>query len=286
MPDPISNPMADPLVELPDVSPTSQLVDIDATVEGAVTVTMNRPERKNAFDAGLISALAEAFEDLQGAEGTRVIFLRGAGGTFSAGADLDWMRAAVEATEHENREDAMALARMLKGLWDLPALTVALVAGGAFGGGVGLAAACDLAIATADARFSFSEVKLGLIPATIAPYVVAAIGPRTARGLFATGRLFDAEEALRIGLVNEIVADAAALEAAKARIAAEMLACAPGAVDAAKRLAADVYARDIDEALLRETARRIAAARVGEEGQEGVRAFLERRKPTWAQTEG
>ena len=281
-PDPISDLAVDPLVELPDVSPTSELVDIDATLEGAVTVTMNRPERKNAFDAGLISALAEAFEDLQGAEGVRVVFLRGAGGTFSAGADLDWMRAAVDASEADNRDDAMALARMLKALWDLPPLTVALVEGAAFGGGVGLAAACDLAIATADARFSFSEVKLGLIPATISPYVVAAIGPRTARALFASGRPFDAETAMRIGLVGEVVGDAAALEAAQARIAAEMIACAPGAIAEAKRLASDVYARDIDDGLLRETARRIAAARVGEEGQEGVRAFLERRKPAWA----
>jgi methylglutaconyl-CoA hydratase len=243
---------------------------------------MNRPARKNAFDADLISALSEAFEDLQGAEGVRVVFLRGAGGTFSAGADLDWTRSAVEATEGENREDAMALARMLKGLWDLPPLTVALVEGAAFGGGVGLAAACDMAIATADARFSFSEVKLGLTPATISPYVVAAIGPRTARALFATGRVFGAEEALRIGLVGEVVANAAALDAAQARIAAEMVACAPGAVADAKKLASDVYARDIDDGLMRETARRIAAARVGEEGQEGVRAFLERRKPGWA----
>jgi methylglutaconyl-CoA hydratase len=285
-PDPISDLAADPLVEMPDVSPTSQLVDIEATPSGVVTVTMNRPKRKNAFDAGLISALAEAFEALQGAEGVRVVFLRGAGGMFSAGADLDWMRAAVEASELENRDDAMALARMLKGLWDLPHLTVALVDGGAFGGGVGLAAACDMAIATRDARFSFSEVRLGLTPATISPYVVAAIGPRRARALFATGRVFSAEEAEAFGLVDEIVADAAGLRAAQARIARGMQACAPGAVGEAKRLVAHVYALDIDEALMRETARRIAAARVGEEGQEGVRAFLARRKPRWADGEG
>lgn len=291
MPDPITtspigNPMADPLVELPDVSPTSELVDLDATVEGAVTVTMNRPAKKNAFDAGLISALDEAFKDLQGAEGVRVIFLRGAGGAFSAGADLDWMRQAVDASEAANREDAMALAVMLKRLWDLPALTVALVEGPAFGGGAGLAAACDMAIAAHDAKFSFSEVKLGLIPATISPYVVAAIGPRAARGLFATGRVFDAGEALRLGLVSEVAADAAALRAAQERIAREIMACAPGAVADAKQLASDVFARDIDHGMLEDTARRIAQARVGEEGQEGVRAFLERRKPRWAQTEG
>jgi methylglutaconyl-CoA hydratase len=286
MADPITNPMADPLVELPDVSPTSQLVALEATPEGAVTVTMCRAAKKNAFDAGLISALDEAFKDLQGAEGVRVIFLRGAGGTFSAGADLDWMRQAVDASEGANREDAMALAVMLKRLWDLPALTVALVEGGAFGGGVGLAAACDMAIATADAQFSFSEVKLGLIPATISPYVVAAIGPRAARGLFATGRVFGAEEAQRLGLVNEVAADAPALLAARAQISRDILACAPGAVADAKQLATDVFARDIDHGMLEDTARRIAQARVGKEGQEGVRAFLERRKPAWAQTEG
>src|SRR5258708_4462161 len=278
----MSNPIADPLVEVPDVSPSTELVRIEATQDGAVTVVMNRPQAKHAFNAPLSSALSEAFETLRGAEGVRVIFLRGAGGTFSAGADLDWMRAAVERTESDNREDAYAMAHMLKQLWDLPALTVALVEGGAFGGGAGMAAACDLAIATADARFSFSEVKLGLIPATVSPYVVAAIGPRAARGLFATGQVFDADHALRIGLVSEIAADAAALAAVEARIAAEMLACAPGAVADAKRLASDVYAQKIDHGLIEETAKRIAQARVGGEGQEGVRAFLEHRKPDWA----
>jgi methylglutaconyl-CoA hydratase len=277
----MSNPIADPLVELPDTSPTSDLVRIEATQAGAVTVVMNRPARKNAFNADLISALAEAFETLRGAEGVRVVFLRGEGGTFSAGADLEWMREAVDRSESDNREDAYAMAHMLKALWDLPALTVALVEGGAFGGGAGMAAACDLAVATADARFSFSEVKLGLIPATISPYVVAAIGPRAARGLFATGQVFDAEHALRIGLIGEVAADAAGLAAAQARIAAEIVACAPGAVAEAKRLASDVYAQKIDRGLMEETAKRIASARVGEEGQEGVRAFLERRKASW-----
>nr|MEA2799624.1 methylglutaconyl-CoA hydratase [Phenylobacterium sp.] len=278
----MSNPIADPLVEVPDVSPSTDLVRIEATVSGAATVIMNRPERKNAFDADLISALSEAFETLRGAEGVRVVFLRGAGGTFSAGADLEWMRAAVERSESDNREDAYAMAHMLKQLWDLPALTVALVEGGAFGGGAGMAAACDLAIATADARFSFSEVKLGLIPATVSPYVVAAIGPRAARGLFATGQTFDAEHALRIGLISEVVADAHALALAKSRIAAGIQACAPGAVADAKQLAFDVYAQDIDHGLMEETAKRIAQARVSGEGREGVRAFLEHRKPDWA----
>ena len=276
------NRIADPLVELPDTSPTSDLVRIEATVEGAATVILNRPQRRNAFDAGLISALSDAFETLHGAEGVRVVFVRGEGGTFSAGADLEWMREAMELTEGDNRADAMAMAVMLKRLWDLPALTVAMVEGAAFGGGAGLAAVCDLAVATRTARFSFSEARLGLIPATVSPYVVAAIGPRAARGLFASGREFDAEEALRIGLITEVVADAAALQEAHDRIVGEALACAPGAMEAAKRLVDDVAGKDIDHGLMEETARRIAAIRVSEEGQEGVRAFLERRRPAWA----
>ncbi|CAN7154164.1 enoyl-CoA hydratase-related protein [Phenylobacterium sp. LjRoot225] len=278
----MTNPIVDPLVEGVDTSPTSDLVRIEATVEGAVTVLLNRPARRNAFDADLISALEEAFRTIAGAEGVRVVFLRGAGGTFCAGGDVEWMRQAADRAEDENREDAFALARMLKELWDLPQLTVALVEGAAFGGGAGLAAACDLAVATADARFAFTEVRLGLVPGTIAPYVVNAIGPRRARALFATGRAFDAAQAERIGLVTEVVADAAALDAAHDRIAEDILACAPGAVADAKRMVAEVAGREIDHGLMDLTARRIAAARAGEEGQEGVRAFLEHRRPSWA----
>jgi len=174
------------------------------------------------------------------------------------------------------------MARMLKALWDLPMLTVALVEGSAFGGGVGLVAACDMAVATAGAKFSFSEVKLGLVPATISPYVVAAIGPRASRALFATGRIFDADYAGRIGLVNEVVADAAALDAAKDRLAAEIMACAPGAVADSKALVDAVVSQPIDEHLMHETAKRIASARVSAEGQEGVRAFLDKRKASWS----
>ncbi len=278
----MSNPISDPLVEAVDTSATSELVRIEATLEGAATVVLNRPARRNAFDADLISAMEEAFRTLQGAEGVRVVFVRGAGGMFSAGADLEWMRAAADRSEGDNREDALAMAVMLKQLWDMPALTVALIEGGAFGGGAGVAAACDLAIATADASFSFSEVRLGLIPATISPYVVQAIGPRAARGLFATGRVFDAAYAEKIGLLTEVVADAAALDAAHDRISTEILACAPEAVAEAKRLVADIHGREIDHGLMEETARRIASIRVGDEGQEGVRAFLERRRPRWA----
>jgi methylglutaconyl-CoA hydratase len=277
------NPIADPLVEGLDTDAQSSLVVVDATPEGLATVTINRAARKNAFNAEVIGALRSAFDTLEGADGVRVVFLTGAGDTFSAGADLEWMRDAADLTETDNREDAMAMALMLKRLHDLPALTVALIDGAAFGGGAGLAAACDLAIATERAKFAFSEVKLGLVAATISPYVVAAIGSRRARGLFATGRAFDAQFAREIGLVDEVVADAAAFAKVRARIGEEMRACAPGAVAESKRLVDHVAGREIDHALMDDTARRIARARMGEEGREGVAAFLARRTPAWAQ---
>ena len=277
------NPIADPFVEVPDTDATSELVSLEATEAGAVTVTLNRADKKNAFNAELIGALRETFETLRDQEAIRVVFLRGAGGTFSAGADLEWMRGAADYTEADNRDDAMQMAIMLKHLYDIPALTVALVEGGGFGGGAGLAAACDMVVAVQDAKFAFSEVKLGLIAATISPYVVAAIGARRARRLFASGEVFDAESAQRFGLVDEVVADTSALAAAKARIAGTQQLCAPGAVAESKRLVVEVSGREIDHGLMSHTARRIAAQRVGEEGQAGVRAFLEGRKAPWAE---
>ncbi|HYG28080.1 MAG TPA: enoyl-CoA hydratase-related protein [Caulobacteraceae bacterium] len=276
----MTNPIADPLVDNVDTDAHSDLVRIEATPEGVATITLNSPQTKNAFDDRVIAALRQAFETMHGAEGVRIVFLRGEGGTFSAGANLEWMARAAELSEADNRDDAMAMAAMLKALWDIPALTVAVVEGGAFGGGAGLAAACDVAIAVDSARFSFSEVRLGLVAATISPYVVRAIGPRHARALFATGRVFDAAHAEKIGLVSEVVA-ASDLEAVKARLASEMMAAAPGAVADSKRLVDDVFGRHVDHGLMETTARRIAARRVSDEGQEGVRAFLARRKPNW-----
>jgi methylglutaconyl-CoA hydratase len=193
------------------------------------------------------------------------------------------MRDAVDFTEDDNRDDAMRMAVMLKHLYDIPALTVALVEGGAFGGGVGLAAACDMAIAVKGARFAFSEVKLGLVAATISPYVVAAIGPRRARRLFSTGEVFSAEQALAFGLVDEVVESADELAAAKQRIAAGILACAPGAVGASKELISHIIGRHLDQALIEHTAKLIAARRVSDEGQAGVRAFLDGQKAPWAE---
>ncbi len=277
----MTNPIAEPFVEVPDTDAVSDLVVMEATVEGVVTVTLNRPDKKNAFNAEIVGALRETFETLRDQEALRVVFLRGAGGAFSAGADLAWMAEAATLTEDDNRQDAMNLALALKHLHDIPALTVALVEGVAFGGGAGLAAACDMAVAVAGTRFAFSEVKLGLIPATISPYVVTAIGPRRARRLFATGEVFDAEYAKQIGLIDEVVADADALHAAMERIAGDIMACAPGAVGDAKRLVDEVVGRHLDHGLLSHTAHRLAARRVGDEGQEGVRAFLARTRPSW-----
>ena len=253
---------------------------VEATPQGVVTVTLNRPQKKNAFDARLISALSDTFQTLAGASGVRVIFIQGARGMFCAGADLDWMAAAAERTEADNRADAMEMAKMFKALWDLPALTVALIEGGAFGGGAGLAAACDVAIATSSSRFSFSEVRLGLIAATISPYVVAAIGPRTARALLATGQVFDATHAERVGLISQCVADADGLTTRRDELIKTMNLCAPGAVADSKALVADIAHRPI-ESVMDETARRIARARVGDEGREGVAAFLSKRQPNW-----
>jgi methylglutaconyl-CoA hydratase len=278
----MSNPIADPLVEVVDSDARSELVLIGSAGDGAVTVTINRPGARNALNGEVIGALREAFESLEGADGVRVVFVTGAAGTFSAGADPAWIGDAADHTEADDRDDAMQMAIMLKHLHDLPALTVALIDGAALGGGAGLAAACDLAIATADASFAFPEVRLGLIAATVSPYVIAAVGSRRARGLFATGRAFDAAFAERIGLIDEIVPDAASLAAARDRIAGDIMACAPDAVAASKRLVDDVAGRRIDHALMADTAHRNARARVGAEGREGVRAFLAGKTPGWA----
>lgn len=275
------NSIAQPLV--PDAAPDANddLVRIDSTVDGVVFVTINRPQKKNAFDATTIAALHEAFETLHGADKVRAVFVRGAGGMFSAGADLGWMRDAADWSESDNRDDALGLARMLKALHDVPALTVALVEGAAMGGGVGIVAACDMAVAVEGARFAFSEVKLGLIPATIAPYVIEAIGARRARQLFLTGNAFDADYAARIGLIDLILPEGSADDFI-GMLTDSLSGNAPGAMGDAKRLVNDIAQHKIDNGLLDDTARRIARARVSPEGQEGVRAFLDKRKPNWA----
>ena len=276
------NAIAHPFVADPAPDANDDLVQIDALPSGVVFVTINRPEKKNAFDAATIAALYEAFETLQGADRVRVVFIRGAGGTFSAGADLNWMRDAADWSESDNRDDAMGLAKMLKALHDVPALTVALVEGAAMGGGAGIVAACDMAVAVEGARFAFSEVKLGLIPATIAPYVIEAVGARRARQLFLTANIFDADYAAHAGLIDMVLPEGSVDEFIS-MLTDSLSANAPGAMGDAKRLVNDVAGEEIDNRLLEETAKRIARARVSAEGQEGVRAFLDKRAPSWAQ---
>ncbi|WP_269221039.1 enoyl-CoA hydratase-related protein [Brevundimonas vesicularis] len=274
------NSIAQPLV--PDAAPDADddLVQIDSTTDGVVFVTINRPAKKNAFDAATIAALHEAFETLHGADRVRAVFIRGAGGTFSAGADLNWMRDAAGWSESDNRDDAMGLAKMLKALHDIPALTVAVVEGNAMGGGAGIVAACDMAVAVEGARFAFSEVKLGLIPATIAPYVIEAVGARRARQLFLTANAFDADYAAHAGLIDLVLPEGSVDEFIS-MLSDSLTNNAPGAMGEAKRLVNDIAHHKIDNGLMDETAKLIARARVSDEGREGVAAFLEKRKASW-----
>ncbi|MFN4091783.1 MAG: enoyl-CoA hydratase-related protein [Brevundimonas sp.] len=277
------NAIAHPLLAGAAPDGNDDLVRIEATAEGVVFVTINRPAKKNAFDAATIAALHEAFVTLHSADNVRTMFIRGAGGTFCAGADLGWMRDAADWSESDNRDDAMGLAKMLKALHDVPALTIAIVEGAAMGGGAGIVAACDMAVAVKGAKFAFSEVKLGLIPATIAPYVVEAVGARKARQLFMTGNLFDADYAAHVGLVDAVLPDADAIDGFVAHLSGTLKACAPGAMGDSKRLVHHVAGHRLDGGLMEDTARRIARARVSTEGQEGVRAFLDKRKAKWAE---
>jgi len=260
-------------------SPDPVLLDVSA--EGIAVVTLNRPEKRNAFDELMIGGLRETFETLKGADHVRAVFLRGAGESFCAGADLDWMQRAATYTQEDNETDALLLARMLQHLHDLPQLTVALVHGAAMGGGAGIVAACDVGVALKDTKFQFSEVRLGLTPATISPFVVAAIGPRWAKALFATGEAFNAAFAERIGLVQYAVDTAEELQAMMEHLSELALAAAPGALADAKDLVGYVAAHRIDDSLAKETAHRIAKRRVSAEGKEGLAAFLARRKPEW-----
>jgi methylglutaconyl-CoA hydratase len=235
---------------------------------GVLRVTMARPERRNAFDASLIAELTGAFADVGDA---RAVVLAGDGPSFSAGADVDWMRSSVELSYDENVADALRLRDMLEGIDSCPAPVVARVQGHALGGGCGLVACCDVAIAERSTQFAFSEVKLGIVPAVISPFALAKIGSSAARRYFVTGERFDAGVALQIGLVHEVVDE---LDAAVDAVLAELLTAGPHAARAAKELARRPHSA-------RETAEQIAAHRTGDEGQEGLRAFLERRSPRW-----
>jgi len=243
-------------------------------------ITLNRPEVHNAFNEALIAELTEAFESLREDEATRVVILQSAGKSFCAGADLNWMGKMVGYSFAENLNDARALARMFEAIDQCPKPVVGRVQGAAMGGGAGLIAVCDVAVAASDAKFAFSEVKLGLIPAVITPYVLRKIGYGHARALFVTGERFDAETALRIGLIQRVVA-AEQLDAAIDAVVQNLLQNGPSAMAAAKMLLHAALVLPPDE-LRSLTVARIAELRVSDEGQEGIRAFLEKRKPTFA----
>ncbi len=219
---------------------TYETITLEASPGGIAVVLLNRPERHNAFNARMIEELADAFETLRGEDHLRMVILRGAGKSFSAGADLEWMKLAADFTEDENEQDAFALAEMLRKLYELPQLTVAAVQGAAMGGGAGLIAACDVAVAVKDASFRFSEVRLGLTPATISPYVMAAIGPRWSKALFMTGEGFDAGFAEKIGLVQYAVDDQAGMESMLEHLSSLAFQNAHGAVADAKSLVLDL----------------------------------------------
>lgn len=250
--------------------------------QGAVArLRLIRPALHNAFDAGLIAELTHALVALGQDPQVRVVVLEGEGASFSAGADLNWMRGMAQMSEEENRADSLALARLMRTLDELPKPTLARVHGAAFGGGVGLVACCDIAIGVPEAKFGLTEAKLGLLPAVISPYVIRAIGARQARRYFATAEIFDASEALRIGLLHQVV-EAEALDAAIERQIALLLQAGPLATAHAKTLVRNVLADSDGERHDRDNAALIARLRVSPEGQEGLAAFLEKRKPAWA----
>ena len=247
---------------------------------GAVAVlTLDRPEVLNAFDEGLIAELTRAFAEAGTDAAVRAVLLRAEGKAFSAGADLAWMRRAADASPEDNLADARQLAELMRVVDTCPKPTLARVQGAAFGGAVGLVACCDIAIAVPQARFSLSEVRLGLIPGAISPYVVRAVGQRAARRLFLTAERFSAEDALRYGLIHEIAAPET-LDETVQRSLSDILAGGPEAVAAAKKLAVDM-AGPVTAERIEESARRIATIRSSTEAREGLAAFFAKRKPGW-----
>lgn len=258
----------------------SATLDIRRPSPHVAEVWLNRPEVRNAFNDGVIAELSATFRTLGADPALRAIVLGGHGKAFCAGADLAWMRAMADYTWEQNRADAQALADMLWTLYSCPVPVVGRVHGDCYAGGVGLAAVCDVLIAADGMQFCLSEAKLGLLPATIAPYVIRGLGEQAARRWFVTAERFSAREAHAAGFVHEVVA-ADALDARVAETVAALVANGPAAVKACKQLVKDVAGRPLDEALRAETARRIADIRASAEGKEGVQSFLHKRAPSW-----
>ena len=255
---------------------------LEIELDGPVaTIWMNRPELHNAFDENLIAELTAACIALDEDDDIRVVVLAGRGKSFSAGGDLNWMKRAANNGIDENLDDARALARMLRTLAEMGKPTIARVQGAAYGGGVGLIACCDIAVATFDAQFALTEVKLGIIPSVISPHVIAAIGERYARRYMLTAERFSAAEAYRIGLLHEMVTDDAALDEAVGEIVDALLNNGPAALAECKQLIGAVAWKPLSLAVIEDTAQRITRVRASEEGREGMTAFLEKRKPGW-----
>lgn len=259
---------------------SNDTVQLTIDNRGVARITLNRADKHNAFNDTMIADLDRLFLQLANDNDVRVVVLAAEGRSFSAGADLGWMQRMASYSYEENLRDATALAEMLRKLNYLPQPTIARVQGAAFGGAVGLVSCCDIAIASSRASFSLSEVKIGLIPATISPYVIAAVGQRTARRLFTTAERIDAQTAWQLNLVSTVV-DEEDLDTALNTTIEALLANSPQAVRAAKQLVFDVAGKPVTPELMEYTSEQIAAIRVSDEGQEGLKAFLEKRSPAW-----
>jgi methylglutaconyl-CoA hydratase len=259
-----------------------KIIQYHLSDKGIATVTLNQPLIHNAFDDAVIAALTAVFKQVGEDPAVRVMVLAANGKSFCAGGDLNWMRRMATYTFEENLRDSTLLAEMLRTLNCLPKPTIARVQGAAYGGGVGLVACCDMAVASTDAAFCLSEVKVGLIPATIGPYVVRAIGQRASRRYFTTAELITAEKAHALGLISELVASDE-LDRCIAAITKQLLRNGPRSIGEAKRLVLDVADGEINADMIADTSQRIAETRGSEEGREGLSAFLEKRKPNWIQ---
>lgn len=254
---------------------------IERDARGVALIAMNRPEVHNAFDEAMIREVIEAFRDLGGDDSVRVIIVAAEGKSFCAGADLNWMKRASEYDEDQNREDAGELALMLNAIYACPKPVIARVQGNAFGGGVGVVAAADIAIGVSDVQFALSEVKLGIIPAVISPYVIEAIGARYAHRYFITAERFSGSEAYRIGLLHDLAPSIDAMDEMIAALCTTLLGNGPRAIEAAKNLIQAVAQKPIDDELMEDTIERIAQIRSTPEAKEGIGAFLQKRKPNW-----
>lgn len=261
-----------------------EALKVTRDARGVLTVALNRPDVRNAFNDVVIRELHQVFAEMAPAKETRVVVIKGEGQAFCAGGDLNWMKKAIHFDYSENLRDTRELAKMFALMNECPKPVIGLVHGAAIGGGVGLVSVCDIAIASKETQFSLSEVRLGIVPACIGPFVVAKIGASHARGLFMSAERFDASKAQAIGLVHETVADPAALEAACERVLGNVLQCGPNAMATAKRLVLELSwpeKRDQHDDPLEFVAKMLADLRISDEGQEGVKAFLEKRKPAW-----